>query len=108
LGAYTISTYVTAPPGQIRYNVQPAGGGTVLFSDALALIGQPAGTQTAGCTVGVDCEAIPGTTVPGSAITLIVFPRSVAGSKAVSFTTPGGSFMWDRRPPRNCSSPTGC
>jgi len=105
---YTISSYVNVAPSQIRYNVQPAGGGTTLFSDALALIGQPAGTATAGCTVGVDCEALPGTTVPGSAVTLIVFPRSVAGSKATSFTTPGGSFMWDRRPARNCSSPTGC
>jgi hypothetical protein len=108
LAPYTVSTYVTAAPSQIRYNVQPAGGGTTLFTDALALIGQPAGTATAGCVVGVDCDAIPGTTVPGSAVTLIVFPRSVAGSKAVSFTTPGGSFMWDRRPPRKCSSPTGC
>jgi hypothetical protein len=105
---YTISSYVSVAPSQIRYNVQPAGGGTTLFADALALIGQPAGTATAGCTVGVDCEALPGTTVPGSAVTLIVFPRSVAGSKATSFTTPGGSFMWDRRPARNCSSPTGC
>ena len=105
---YTISSYVNVAPSQIRYNVQPAGGGTTLFADALALIGQPAGTATAGCTVGVDCEALPGTTVPGSAVTLIVFPRSVAGSKATSFTTPGGSFMWDRRPARNCSSPTGC
>jgi hypothetical protein len=105
---YTISSYVSVAPSQIRYNVQPAGGGTTLFSDALALIGQPAGTQTAGCTVGVDCEAVPGTTVAGSAVTLIVFPRSVAGSRATNFTTAGGSFMWDRRPARVCSSPTGC
>src|SRR5688500_7817071 len=28
VGAYSISTYVTAAPNQIRFNVQPAGGGT--------------------------------------------------------------------------------
>jgi hypothetical protein len=111
VAAYTISAYVTASPNQIRYNVQPAGGGTTLFADALALIGQPVGTPTTttgGCTVGLDCEAIPGTTAPGSAVTLIVFPRSVVGSRAASFTTPGGSFMWDRRPTRVCTVSFGC
>jgi hypothetical protein len=106
VGAYTISDYKGADPQQIRYNVRPAGSGTNLFSDALALIGQPIGTQTSGCTVGVDCEALPGTTAKGSAITAIIFPRSVAGSKApqatspVNFTVPVASFMWDRRPAR--------
>ena len=108
VGAYSISAFVNVAPSQVKYNVQPAGGGTALFSDALALIGQPVGTQTAGCTVGLDCDVTPGTTVPGSAVTLIVFPRSVAGSKAASFTTPGGSFMWDRRPPRTCTVSFGC
>lgn len=108
LGAYTVSSYVTSPPNQIRYNVQPSGGGTTLFADALALIGQPIGTLTGGCTVGLDCDVIPGTTVPGSAVTLIVFPRSVAGSRAASFTTPGGSFMWDKRPAQACTVSFGC
>jgi hypothetical protein len=92
---YSASNYVTVAPAQIRYNVQPAGGGTTLVTDALALIGQAA---------TADIEATPGTTIAGSAITAIVFPRSVAGSRAPqSFTTPGVSFMWDRRPPRACS-----
>jgi hypothetical protein len=108
VGAYSVSNYVTAPPSQIRYNVQPAGGGTTLFADALAIIGQPIGTVTGGCTVGLDCDVSPGTTVPGSAVTLVVFPRSVAGSRAASFTTPGGSFMWDRRPARACTVSFGC
>ncbi|MFI5228185.1 MAG: DUF4397 domain-containing protein [Gemmatimonadales bacterium] len=89
----SVSSYVTAPPGQFKYNVQPAGGGTPLFADALALIGTP-GT--------IDIEALPGTTVAGSAVTLIVFPRSVAGSKTPqtsAFQVPAASFMWDRRPP---------
>ena len=62
-----------------------------LRESVLALIGQAA---------TVDIEGTPGTTQPGSAITAIIFPASVAGSKATSFTTPGVSFMWDRRPPR--------
>jgi hypothetical protein len=37
-----------------------------------------------------------------------VFPRSVAGSKAANFTTPGSSFMWDRRPPGTCTVSFGC
>ena len=95
--ALTASAYVTAAPSQVRFNVQPSGGGTTLFSDALALIG------TAGT---IDAEAIPGSAVAGSAITAIVFPRSVAGSKApqaTAFNVPAISFMWDRRPPRTCT-----
>ncbi len=108
LGPYSISTYVTTAPNQIKFSVRSVGASTTLFADQLALIGQPVGTSTGGCVVGVDCEPTPGTTVPGSAITLIVFPASVAGSKAVSFTTAGTSFMWDRRPPRTCSVSFGC
>ena len=106
LGAYTISTYVTAAPSQKRFNVQPAGGGTALFADGLALIGNPNGTTVGGCTVGVDCQGAPGTTVAGSAITAIIFPPSVAGSKApqgTAFNAPLMSFMWDRRPPLTCA-----
>jgi hypothetical protein len=106
VGAYSVSSYVQTAPNQIKFNVKQ--GGNPLFADALALIGQPAGTATAGCVVGVDCDATPGTTVPGSAVTLIVFPPSVAGSKATSFTTPGMAFMWDRRPPRVCTVSFGC
>ncbi|HEX3865395.1 MAG TPA: DUF4397 domain-containing protein, partial [Gemmatimonadaceae bacterium] len=105
---YSISTYVPATPAQIKYNVQPAGGGTTMFTDVQAIIGTPVGTQTAGCTVGLDCDVTPGSTVPGTALTMIVFPPSVTGSKAAAFTTPGGSFMWDRRPPIQCTVSFGC
>jgi hypothetical protein len=94
---YSISTYATAPPSQKRFNVAAAGGGAALFTDPLALIGAPA---------TVDVEALPGTTVAGSAVTAIVFPRSVDGSLApqtAAFDVPAVSFMWDRRPPRSCS-----
>ena len=93
VGSLSASSFVTAPPGQYKYNVQPAGGGTPLFNDALALTGTPA---------TIDIAPLPGTTVAGSAVTLIVFPPSVAGSKApqtAAFLVPAGSFMWDRRPP---------
>jgi hypothetical protein len=96
--ALTASAYVTAAPGQFRFNVQPGGGGTTLFSDALALIGAAA---------TADVEALPGTAVAGSAVTAIVFPRSVAGSKApqaTAFQVPAISFMWDKRPARTCSA----
>ena len=108
LAPYTISSYVTTAPSEIKYNVRATGETTPLFVDRVALVGQPVNTETGGCKVGVDCDVIPGTTVPGSAVTMIVFPRSVAGSKAANFTTPGGSFMWDRRPPRACSVSFGC
>ena len=97
VGPLSVSAYATVAPGQYRYNVQPAGGGTSLFSDPLALLGAAA---------TVDVEALPGTTVAGSAVTAIVFPRSVAGSKApqaAAFQVPAISFVWDRRPTRTCS-----
>jgi hypothetical protein len=105
---YSISSYVTTAPAQYKFNVRPAGAATNLFNDRVALPGQPVGTVTAGCTVGIDCDVTPGTLVPGSAVTLIVFPRSVAGTRAANFTTPGGSFMWDKRPPRQCTVSFGC
>ncbi|AHG89283.1 protein of unknown function DUF4397 [Gemmatirosa kalamazoonensis] len=92
--ALGMSNYVTSAPGTIRFNVQPAGGGSTLFAEASALLGA-AGT--------VDLEAIPGTTIPGSAVSAIIWPRSVAGSKAAQFSTPAISFTWDRRPPRTCA-----
>jgi hypothetical protein len=92
----SISAYVNVPPDTMVFNVQPAGGGTTLFADARALIGTPpnysgarlpsnpnvflpcGGTDQPKC----DTEATPGTTIAGSAITAIVFPGSVACSKA--------------------------
>jgi hypothetical protein len=87
----SVSSYVFTTPGQIRYNVQPAGGGTALFADPLALIGTAS---------SVDIEGNPGTTIAGSAVTMIIFPPSVTGSKAASFTSSGSTMIWDRRPPR--------
>ncbi len=94
VGPLSVSAFVNVAPGNIMYNVRAAGGATNLFNDLRALIGQ-ANT--------VDIEGTPGTTRAGSAVTLIVFPRSTAGSRApqtAPFQVPAGAFVWDRRPPR--------
>ena len=113
VAAFSASSYVQAPIGTIRYNVTPAGGGANLFTDATALAGQPAvGPGGKVCPPDpsnfCDQDALPGTTVAGSAVSGIVFPRSgiPAGTTATgfgaNFTTPGIVFVWDRRPPRLC------
>jgi hypothetical protein len=97
---YSVSSYQTAAPGQFMFNVKSAG--TNLFADAQALPGA-APRSSAGPGGKIDIDALPGTTVAGSAVTAIVFPRSTAGSKApqtAAFQVPAISFMWDRRPPR--------
>jgi hypothetical protein len=98
----SVSSYVLVAPSQIRYNVQPAGGGTALFTDMLAIIGAPA-SSSLGAGGKLDIEPLPGTTVAGSAVSLIVYPRSVAGTRTpqtAPFQVPAGAFVWDRRPPR--------
>ena len=95
--AYSRSPYITVAPGAYMYNVQPAGGGAALFADAQAITG------TAG---QVDLEALPGTSVAGSAVTGFIFPRSTAGARTpqtAAFGVPAISFNWDRRPPRTCA-----
>jgi hypothetical protein len=100
----TASTHVTTATGTILYNVQPAGGGAVLFADRRALIGVAAVTVAPGPT-----DASPGTSVAGSAVTGIVYPPSVVGSGAPqgagsatipAWTAPAIVYVWDRRPPR--------
>ncbi len=104
VASLTKSTYVTAAPAQIRYNVQPAGGGPVLFADRIALIGAAQVTVAPG-----PIEALPGTTVAGSAVSAIVFPPSVTGTGAPqgagsatvpNWTLPTITYVYDRRPPR--------
>jgi hypothetical protein len=96
--AYSASSYVTTSPALIMYDVRSAGSATAMFADLQAPPGAAA-FSTAGTGGKIDMEAIPGTSVAGSAITLIVFPKSVSGSKAAQFASAGGAFTWDRRPP---------
>jgi len=100
--AFGVSAYVNVPPGNIMYNVQPAGGGANMFNDLLAMPGAPA-SSSAGAGGKLDIDALPGTTVAGSAVTLIVFPPSTPGARVpqtAAFQVPAGAFVWDRRPPR--------
>ena len=96
VAAYGTSSFVTAAVGDYMYNVRAAGSATNMFADMRALIGAPKDL-----VVGID--ALPGTTQAGSAVTLVVYPRSTAGARTpqtAAFLVPAGSFMWDRRPPR--------
>jgi hypothetical protein len=118
LAGMSISQYVAVDTGQFyKFNVQPAGGGnpigrvSVTVSganvtiDPVALVGVANGTLKStpvnGCYVGVDCDATPGTLARGTALTAIIFPASVAGSKAAQFSTPAIGYVWDKRPVRN-------
>lgn len=100
--AMSFSSVVTADTGAISYNVRLAGATTNLFNDIQALPGAVA-FSTAGPAGKLDIEAVPGTRVSGSVVSLIVFPASTPGStapQAAAFQVPAGSFVWDRRPPR--------
>jgi len=100
VGPMSISSYVMAAPGQIMYNVKSAGSATNVFADVQALLGSPA-SSSAG-TATLDIAPIPGTSVAGSAVTLVVFPPSAPGARTPqtsAFLTSAGGFMWDRRPP---------
>ena len=102
VGALAASAFVTADTGSITYNVRNASDGTALFADQVAMLGAVA-FSTAGAAGKLDIEAVPGTRVGGSAVTMVVFPRSTAGARTpqtAAFAVPAGSFMWDKRPPR--------
>ncbi|HEV8613513.1 MAG TPA: DUF4397 domain-containing protein [Gemmatimonadales bacterium] len=83
-------------PNCYTFDFRPVGGATA--GAALA-----SGAGPAGILEAVDLDAVPGTNVAGSAVSAILFPRSLAGTQAVSFTTPGIIFVWDKRPPRTCA-----
>ncbi|MDZ4674316.1 MAG: DUF4397 domain-containing protein [Gemmatimonadota bacterium] len=90
----TASTYINTAAGAVKSNVRLVGSATALLTDP---------TLPAGIAETIDIDGTPGTTRAGTALTGFVFPRSVAGSRATSFTTPGMFWVWDRRPPRTCA-----
>jgi len=99
---YTATAWVTQAAGMIDYNIRSAGGATGLFADRQALPGAAA-FSSAGSGGKLDIDAAPGTTVAGSAVTVILFPPSVAGARTpqtAPFKIPNVITMWDRRPPR--------
>jgi Domain of unknown function (DUF4397) len=99
---FSATTWVTQAPGTIDYDVRASGAATAMFADRQALPGAAA-FSSAGAGGKIDIDAVPGTTVAGSAVTVIVFPRSVAGARTpqtAPFQIPNVVTMWDRRPPR--------
>ena len=103
--AYSKSLYVQVDTGAYQYRVRTAGSGTNLFADRAAAPGAvPSCSGVSPCPTGAfpDIEGIPGTRLSGSALSGIVFPPSVAGSKAAQFTNPAITFAWDVRPARTC------
>ena len=103
--AYSKSAYVEVDSGLYSYRVRTAGSATNLFADRNANVGTPATCSGVfPCPTGAfpDIDAIPGTRISGSAVSGIVFPASVAGSKAQQFAAPGMTFVWDLRPVRTC------
>lgn len=91
VAALTNTAYSTQARGRTSVNVQPGGGGTALINSECI---------QRGVAATVDIEAVPGTEVAGSALSVIVFPRSVSGSAAPNVTAPSMICIWDRRPPR--------
>ncbi|MDA1081845.1 MAG: DUF4397 domain-containing protein, partial [Gemmatimonadetes bacterium] len=92
--AYSASSFSTAAVGSYLYRVRAAGSGANMFNDVTALKG-----ANADLIVGLD--PTPGTLQAGSAVTLVVYPRSTAGARtpqSSAFTVPAGVNMWDRRP----------
>jgi hypothetical protein len=101
---YSKSAYVEVDSGAYTYRVRNAGAGTNLFAERNAAVGAVPTCSGLACSTGQfpDIDAIPGTRVSGSALSGIVFPPSVAGSKAAQFTAAGMTFVWDKRPARTC------
>lgn len=86
-----VSAYVNRPTGS-NYRVAVAAAATTTPIIAADI---PAGTAGTGTT-----NPIPGEAVAGSAFSVVIVPRSVAGSPAASFTTPSVLVVVDRLPPR--------
>ncbi|MES2523334.1 MAG: DUF4397 domain-containing protein [Gemmatimonadota bacterium] len=85
----TASPYRTQAPAAFAALIAASGGTTALGAAAA-----PAGTAGT-----LTFNPIAGATIAGSAMTAVAFPSSVAGSRAVSFTTPGVVIFTDNRPP---------
>jgi hypothetical protein len=94
--AYSVSAYNVIDTTTVTYNVTGAG-----------ITGTLSGVAMLGIPNTVDQPAVPGTRIAGSAVTGIVWPRTVAGAATVpqtaAFNAPLMSFIWDRRPPKGCS-----
>ena len=84
-----VSDYITLPVGQL--NLAAVTDGTVTV---IANADAPDGAVATRVASGIG-----GDMFEGSVLTAILVPRSVSGSMASSFTTPGIIWIVDRRPP---------
>jgi hypothetical protein len=84
------SAYQLVPTGPLALRATDAGTSTVVAAASLL---------PAGAAAGGGLSAAGGSTIGGSAVTAIVVPRSVPGSRAPStFTTPAVIYLIDRAP----------
>jgi hypothetical protein len=89
----TFTAYVELDTAAYRVAATATGTTTPLV---VANTAAPTGSAASGTS-----SAIAGVKMAGSALTIVVLPRSVAGSRAPqtsAFTTPAVAFLNDRRP----------
>ncbi len=90
---FAASPYATMTPGALALRVLTAGSKVLpAMIDATAPTGVAADKPN-------NLTAVGGSTIAGSVFTAFCFPRSVAGSTAANFTTPGCVYAVDRYPP---------
>jgi Domain of unknown function (DUF4397) len=99
-----VSAYTTRAPATATFATAGTAPGTTtpLFTVAApaGTLGNPFAPAANGIPAVQPVDPISGGTVPGSVMTAVAFPRSVAGSPAASFTTPGLVYFLDKQPPR--------
>lgn len=102
LASGAIAPYSTRTAGPFATVLTAAGATTALFSTTapVGVAGNPATPAANGVPAIAAVDPIAGSTVPGSVLTAIAFPASVAGSPASSFTAPAIVYFLDKQPPR--------
>jgi hypothetical protein len=116
--AMSVTTYTNVAPDTLSFNVRLAGaaagsyfGAPFAAADPRALVGCPGSDGKDGTFLPCQgfvgpIDPLAGTTMAGSAVTLIVYPPTVNATAAPqttgtpSYKTAQPGFVWDRRPPR--------
>src|SRR5438046_2801582 len=101
----TVGTYLTMKADSFQVQLS----GNVVYYDTLRVVVTAAGTKTPALFTATAPLGVPGTplvnpiggaAIPGSVLTALMVPPSVAGSPAPpTFTTPTALYLVDRRPP---------
>jgi hypothetical protein len=106
----TAGAYQTVAAGTYNYKVSAVGAHAVSLTVGVPLYRRALVGAAEVLVAPGPFDAVPGTSVAGTAVTGIVFPASVAGTGAPQgagstsippWTGSTLSFMWDRRPPRS-------